>query len=554
MPRRRSPRNGFSHPSLEARAQRRLVVVYARVSSKEQEREGFSIPAQQKMLQSYADDHGLTVVKEYIDVETAKRAGRTNFVKMLAWLRKNRATCRTVLVEKTDRLYRNLKDWVVLDELDLEIHLVKEGVVLSDEARSTDKFMHGIRVLMAKNYIDNLSEEATKGMREKASQGMWPSSAPMGYHNVLRDDGKRVIEPDPDTAPLIRGLFEAASTGDHSLKALTAMAREVGLTARRSKKPLQKSVLHKMLRNPIYMGEFVWAGETYQGTHVPIVSRGLWERVQAGFDDRYQGQRETVRAHEFAFVGLVQCGHCGCSLSAQIQKERYIYYHCTGFKGNCGEPYVREEVLDAQFGQALRALVLPAHMMEWLVKELRASQADQEQFHREAVERLEAECARLQRRIDQMYVDKLDGVIDTETYRRNAQQWQDEVRTHRRAIARHEDAKRTYIEEGIMLLTLAQEASDLYAEQPSDEKRRLLQYLLSNSSWKAGKLTVEYRKPFDFLTKFAATGSDEPPSGGVSEGGPSGMVGAAGFEPTASCSRSRRATRLRYAPTRPPRN
>src|SRR5690606_29126362 len=144
----------------------------------------------------YAEDLGLSVVKEFVDVETAKRAGRTNFTKMLAWLKKNRASCRTILVEKTDRLYRNLKDWVILDELDLEIHLVKEGIVLSDDARSTDKFMHGIRVLMAKNYIDNLSEEATKGMREKASQGYWPSAAPLGYVNVLRDDGKRVIEPD----------------------------------------------------------------------------------------------------------------------------------------------------------------------------------------------------------------------------------------------------------------------------------------------------------------------------------------------------------------------
>ena len=131
------------------------------LTSKEQEREGFSIPAQQRLLNSYADDRCLTVVREFVDVETAKRAGRTSFTKMLAWLKKNRDTCRTILVEKTDRLYRNLKDWVVLDELDLEIHLVKEGIVLSDDARSTDKFMHGIRVLMAKNYIDNLSEEAT---------------------------------------------------------------------------------------------------------------------------------------------------------------------------------------------------------------------------------------------------------------------------------------------------------------------------------------------------------------------------------------------------------
>jgi len=60
---------------------------------------------------------------------------------------------RILLVEKTDRLYRNIKDWVTLDELDIEIHIVKENDILSRDSRSSQKFMHGIRVLMAKNYI-----------------------------------------------------------------------------------------------------------------------------------------------------------------------------------------------------------------------------------------------------------------------------------------------------------------------------------------------------------------------------------------------------------------
>jgi hypothetical protein len=76
--------------------------------------------------------------------------------------------CRCGTSEKTDRLYRNLKDWVTLDELDQEIHFVKENVVISRDSRSSEKFMHGIKVLMAKNYIDNLSEETRKGMLEKA--------------------------------------------------------------------------------------------------------------------------------------------------------------------------------------------------------------------------------------------------------------------------------------------------------------------------------------------------------------------------------------------------
>ena len=75
-----------------------------------------------------------------------------------------------ILCEKTDRLYRNFKDYVQLDELDLEIHLVTENVVISKHSQSSVKFIHSVKVLMAKNFIDNLSEEIRKGMNEKASQ------------------------------------------------------------------------------------------------------------------------------------------------------------------------------------------------------------------------------------------------------------------------------------------------------------------------------------------------------------------------------------------------
>jgi DNA invertase Pin-like site-specific DNA recombinase len=79
------------------------AVLYARVSSKDQEREGFSIPAQTKLLESYARDHQLDIAERFIDVETAKRSGRSGFTKMVAFLRANAASCRVLLVEKTAR-------------------------------------------------------------------------------------------------------------------------------------------------------------------------------------------------------------------------------------------------------------------------------------------------------------------------------------------------------------------------------------------------------------------------------------------------------------------
>jgi len=134
----------------------RLAVLYARVSTRKQQREGYSIPAQTKLLADYAVLNGIDIVGSPVDVETARKTGRTAFGEMLRHLRRH-PEVRIPLVEKTDGLYRNLKDWATIDELGIEVHFVKENTVVSQDCRSSEKFVHGIKVLMAKAYIDNLS-------------------------------------------------------------------------------------------------------------------------------------------------------------------------------------------------------------------------------------------------------------------------------------------------------------------------------------------------------------------------------------------------------------
>jgi site-specific DNA recombinase len=148
---------------------RNQAVIYARVSSKEQEKEGFSIPAQLKLLKEYAAAQGFRVAQEYVDVETAKQTGRTSFGEMVAYLNAH-PSIRVLLVEKTDRLYRNLKDWVTVDELDAEMHFPKEGVVLSRESRSSEKFMHGIKVLMRRTISTICRRKRGRGCRRRPSR------------------------------------------------------------------------------------------------------------------------------------------------------------------------------------------------------------------------------------------------------------------------------------------------------------------------------------------------------------------------------------------------
>ena len=500
------------------------AIIYARVSSKEQEKEGFSIPAQLKLLNKYAVDNRHRVIQEYVDVETAKKSGRTQFTEMIKFLRKeakskNSSSCRTLVVEKTDRLYRNLKDWVIVDELDLEIHFVKENVILSHESRSSEKFMHGIKVLMAKNYIDNLSEETKKGMGEKAEQGIYPSFAPLGYLNV-ECNGKRFIQPDPDIGPMVGQLFEWYATGNYSLREISKKIQEEGFVFRKTGHKIPKSVVHKILKNPIYHGDFKWAGKVYKGNHEPLITKELYDRVQDVMI--VKGRRRTrQQKHKWAFQGLLTCGHCGCALTAEMKKQRYVYYHCTGFKGKCPERYVREEEVARQFGEALNAIKIDDEALDWIKRTLKESHDTEKQYHDEMITKLQSQSDRLQRRLEALYIDKLDGVISREFYDQKSTEWRLDQEKILKKIEQHQHANKSYLDEGVKLLELAQDAVIMYEKQEMQEKRRLLNFVLSNSTWKDGQLHPHYRQPFDILAKtniaYQQKKADSPMKKGLSE-------------------------------------
>jgi DNA invertase Pin-like site-specific DNA recombinase len=247
----------------------RSAVLYTRVSSREQEQEGFSLDAQSKLLQEYAARNGLRVERAFEDVETAKISGRKQFSEMVAYFKRNR-NCRVLVVEKTDRLYRNYRDAVTLEDLDIEIHFVKESQILSKDSKSQVKLMNDIRIAIARNYSENLKEEVKKGMNEKAAQGTYPARAPFGYRNVSRR-----IELHPGNAPVVLFMFERYATGSESVATLRETVRQT------YGKKFARSYVHTILTNRFYLGIFEWDSKTYMGTHPPLVSNRLFEDVQA---------------------------------------------------------------------------------------------------------------------------------------------------------------------------------------------------------------------------------------------------------------------------------
>ena len=282
------------------------------------------------------------------------------------------------------------------------------------------------------------------------------------------------------------------------MKEAGTVAKELGLVSRITKKPVPASTVHKLLKNLIYTGDFEWGGRVYQGTHQALISRELWEQVQQVLRKRHHNRHRKVR-HDFTFARLLTCGHCGCSLVGEIKKGRYIYYHCTGYKGKCPEPFVREEILEANFASLLKKLRFDGEFFRCVSQALRESHVDEKKSLTEAITRLQAEYAKIQNRIDAMYTDKLDGKIDQGFFEAKSAEWRLEQTRLLRSIESHQRASQSYLDEGVSLLELAQSAHGRFLKQDSHEKRRLLVSLLSNCSWKTANWKLRSENPLIIL-------------------------------------------------------
>lgn len=153
------------------------------------------------------------------------------------------------------------------------------------------------------------------GPRSDIPEGIWPPYASLGYRNVVGVNGK---EPDPEVAPFVVQLHEKYGIGRYSLSEGTKLARKAGMAYRNSGDSVLKSLVHKILRNRIYIGDIDWDRKTYRGTQTPLISRDLWARVQAILNGRASGSQRVK--YEFAASGIIRCGHWGCPLVGEMKK------------------------------------------------------------------------------------------------------------------------------------------------------------------------------------------------------------------------------------------
>lgn len=483
----------------------RKAVIYARVSSKEQEETGYSLEAQEKLLRDYADQRDLELDKIYKVTESASgKQVRKTFHEMMQYVVKEDVSI--IICEKIDRLTRNLKDaatasdWIAEGE-NRQIHFVKESFVVSKQTKAHENLVWDMKVAIARFYRNNLSEEVRKGQKEKTSQGWLPTKPPLGY-KTIGEKGHKIHVIDEDVAPYIRKMFELYATGDYSTVALGKKMYQLGFRSRAGGRVV-KSKIHKLLSDPFYYGKFVWKGQEHMGKHEPIISRDLFDQVKAKMT---RPSAPYHRKHQLELKGKMFCGSCHKTITWEFQKG-HRYGVCKQCKAQLGvdKKYVRQEDIEDQLlDNVLSIAPRGERVLEVLKKALQESHSDEISYHDAQVKGINSSLERIQQRKRAMYDDKLDGRITADFYDEKLATFKQEEELLTNSLAKLKLDNTEYYRIGLSIHELALRVRDIYRSRKAsvEERRLLLTYAFSSVSILGGVITPEYTKGFGFLAEW----------------------------------------------------
>jgi site-specific DNA recombinase len=459
---------------------------YVRVSTAKQGEQGVSLQQQRDAIERYSQRQGLQIVRWFEEQETAARQGRPIFTEMMRLLRKRRVN--GVVIHKIDRSARNLRDWADLGELidgGIDVRFANESLDLSSRG---GRLSADIQAVVAADYIRNLREETKKGFYGRLKQGILPMPAPVGYLDGGAGKPKTL---DPVRGPLVRAAFEFYASGRYNHNTLAAELFRMGLRSKRGK-PVTAKRLSYILNNTFYMGLITIkkTGETYAGSHEPLVSRQVFERVQ---DIMHGRTNARPIKHDFLFRRRVACKACGHSLVGETHKS-YVYYRCQ--VQNCHRTCVREEVIDAAVLDSLAPLRLTPLERAYLKQELPRWASDS-QTQREQIETaLRLSLTNIGDRLNRVTDAYIDRLIDKEAYEQRKKALllerlglEDNLKVLREGKA----------EDLVDFLERADTAYLTYKTATLEQKRRLLDVVTSNRTVDGKSPEIMLRLPFDEL-------------------------------------------------------
>jgi len=300
------------------------LFLYARKSTDVEDKQVLSIDAQINELREFAEREQIKIVAELIEKQSAKTPGRPIFNSMLSRIEAGEAE--GILAWHPDRLARNSVDGGRIIYM-LDTNKIKTLKFPRSWFENTPqgKLMLHSDFGFSKYYVDSLSENTKRGLREKVRRGEYPGPAPIGYINDYRT--KRVFV-DRERAPIVKEAFERYAAGTETQETLREFFGKHNVRSRTGKL-LGNTTISNLLSNPLFYGHFRYGGEVYEGKHEPIITKKLFDEVQAVINERWRYSPKFIKAPtQKAFMGLLHCAECGCAITAEIQKG-HTYYRCT---------------------------------------------------------------------------------------------------------------------------------------------------------------------------------------------------------------------------------
>ena len=360
------------------------VALYARVSSDRQDVD-LSVAAQLRALRDYADRNGYVVVREYVDEAKSGRIDdRPEFNKMIDEGRSPEAPFREVLVWKFSRFTRKREHAVAYKSMLHRRGVRVVSITENADDTPTGKLLEGIIESVDEFYSENLAQEVRRGMREAASRGFWVASrTPFGYNRIMVQDGAKKrpkLEPDEETAYVVKRIFELADTGKGMLD-ISRILNGEGISSPTGKLWTSNAVRF-ILTNEVYTGTLVWGTAATDGADPvrverafpSIVSKTQFRRVNARMRSRAPRVTHPRRvASSYMFSGLVKCYRCETLLSGQDAKSgRFHYYVCQSLikrgRGGCDTPRLNARRFEEMIVGRIRSSILTEGIIGDLAK------------------------------------------------------------------------------------------------------------------------------------------------------------------------------------------
>lgn len=487
------------------------AIILARVSDKKQD----SNEAQVMRVSDYVKSKGLTPWKTYEIEESSTRGDREKFQEVVQEIQRSKEAI-ALVVDTVDRLQRSFRESVQLDEMrkagKLEIHFYRESLILHQNSNSSELLRWDMAVMFARSYVLQLSDNVKRKQEQMRRNGEWTGRPPLGYISMHDDQGRRTdIIPDPDRAHHVQRMFELYAAGGHSIKTLGTLITKQGLKSSEGKK-LALSMIDHMLRNPFYYGKMRSKGQLYPHKYKPLIEKSLFNKCQ---DVRSSWKKKPFQyaAKPFIFRGLLRCAICGCAMSPELVKGRYVYYSCTNARKDlCNKKiYVPEKDLLKPIQDILRAFsTIPQKTIDTVVEGLRQSSESKGMYHKNTITALQKEYNALQAKIDRLMELLLDSSITKDDYDRKLKELKERQHDINIQLEEHTRADESYYITASTVLNLAKNALTLFERSEVHEKRALLHYLLQNSVVDGKKPRYTLRSPFNTILNLSEINTGLP--------------------------------------------